>query len=166
MTNYILPHFGQVDADSLEEYTDVEIEFKGEEVRIDLNFENTRIDTKRLDVVRRFIENLDKLDKQNKVYIDQDFNDEDCDTVKSYLEHHIDEIPPEDLDQLIDSNDTTQERILRLKDKLHLVRVGLYPDSEDRFAIFDYSIGREITQYLVVINTDQNGELDYMTMES
>ena len=49
---------------------------------------------------------------------------------------------------------------------LRLVRVGLFPDSEDRFAIFDYSIGRNLTQYLVVINTDENGNLDYMTMES
>jgi hypothetical protein len=50
--------------------------------------------------------------------------------------------------------------------KLHLVRVGLYPDSEDEFAIFDYSIGQELTQYLVVINTNEDGEIDYMTMES
>ena len=50
--------------------------------------------------------------------------------------------------------------------KLHLVRVGLYPDSKDQFAIFDYSIGKELTNYLVVINTDENGNLEYMTMES
>jgi len=50
--------------------------------------------------------------------------------------------------------------------KLKLIRVGLYPTSEDNFAIFDYSIGEEITDYLVVINTDENGQLDYMTMES
>ncbi|MBK8496483.1 MAG: DUF2004 domain-containing protein [Chitinophagaceae bacterium] len=32
--------------------------------------------------------------------------------------------------------------------------------------MFDYSIGQEITNYLIVINTDENGNLDYMTMES
>jgi hypothetical protein len=47
-----------------------------------------------------------------------------------------------------------------------MVRVGLYPHDKENFAIFDYSIGTEITNYLVVINTDENGELDYMAMES
>ena len=50
--------------------------------------------------------------------------------------------------------------------KLQLVRVGIYPDSTGQFAIFDYSLGQEMTNYLVVINTDENGNLDYMTMES
>jgi hypothetical protein len=44
--------------------------------------------------------------------------------------------------------------------------VGIYPDSEDQFAIFDYSLGQGISNYLVVIYTDENGNLDYMTMDS
>lgn len=40
------------------------------------------------------------------------------------------------------------------------------PHNENQFAIFDYSIDQDLTQYLVVINTDENGNLDYMTMES
>jgi hypothetical protein len=166
MTDYALPHFGNLPTENLEEYYDVDIEFNGNIIQIDLNFENKKIDTKRLDVVKRFIESLVTFDKQNKLYIDQDFNDEDCDTVKTYLEHHLEEIDKDELAELIDINDKAKEPIQQLKDKLHLVRVGLYPDSEDQFAIFDYSIGQEITQYLVVINTNENGELDYMTMES
>ncbi len=46
------------------------------------------------------------------------------------------------------------------------MRIGLYPDSDGQFAIFDYSIGRDLVDYLVVINTDENGMLEYMTMES
>lgn len=165
MTNYTLPYFGKFDADSLEEYYNVDIDFNGNQCQIDLNFENTKIDTSRLDLVKSFIENLEQIDKQNKVYIDQDFNDKDADTVKTYLEHHLEEVDEEELAELIDTNDKTKEPIKQLMDKLHLVRVGLYPDSEDQFAIFDYSIGQEITQYLVVININKNGELDYMTME-
>lgn len=43
--------------------------------------------------------------------------------------------------------------------------MGLYPDSDDQFAIFDYSIGPEITQYLVVLFIDEFGDLDYITMQ-
>ena len=49
---------------------------------------------------------------------------------------------------------------------LRLVRIGLYPDSDQQFATFDYSIGQELTDYLAVINTDEKGNLVDMTMES
>jgi Protein of unknown function (DUF2004) len=166
MANYTLPYFGQIDTDQLEEYLDVDIDFKGNQVQIDLNFEGNKIETERLDAVKAFIDNLEKFDTQNKTYISQDFDDEECDTVKTYLEHHLEEIDKNELSELIDPSDKTKEPIKQLLEKLHLVRVGLYPDNEDEFAIFDYSIGQEITQYLVVINTNEKGELDYMTMES
>ena len=67
---------------------------------------------------------------------------------------------------MIGSGIKTADQPKLLLKKLHLVRVGLYPDSEEQFAIFDYSIGKDLTNYLVVINTDENGNLDYMTMES
>lgn len=166
MAEYNLPHFGNLQTENLDEYYDVDIEFNGNEIQIDLNFENKRIDSKRMDIVKQFIECLVTYDKQNKLYIDRDFNDEDSDTVKTYLEHHLEEVDKDELAELIDISDNTREPIKQLMDKFHLVRVGLYPDSEDQFAVFDYSIGQEITQYLVVINTNENGELDYMAMES
>jgi hypothetical protein len=82
------------------------------------------------------------------------------------LEHHLEEVEQDELSTLINFDDSTTEPEQQLLTKLELVRIGLYPDNEDGFAILDYSIGREITNYLVVINTDQNGQLDYMSMES
>lgn len=166
MTEYTLPHFGNLVTDNLEEYYDVNIEFDGNEIQIDLNFENKTIDTITMDKVKNFIENIEKCDKLNKTYILNDYNNEDGDTIKSYLEHHLEEVEKEELSNLINFDDKTTEPELQLLKKLKLVRVGLYPDNEDTFAIFDYSIGEEITNYLVVINTDEQGQLDYMTMES
>lgn len=166
MEDYTLPHFGNLSLENLEEYYDVDIEFDGNQIQIDLNFENKTFDKPTMDKVKKFIENIDKFDKQNKTYILNDYNDEDGDTVKLYLEHHLEEVSKEELSNLIDFEDTTKEPEQQLLTKLTLVRVGLYPESEDNFAIFDYSIGQEITSYLVVINTDENGNLDYMTMES
>jgi hypothetical protein len=119
-----------------------------------------------MDKVKNFIENVDKFDKLNKTYILNDYNDEDGDTVKFYLEHHLEEVGKDKLSTLINFDDTTTEPEQQLLTKLKLVRVGLYPHDEENFAIFDYSIGEEITNYLVVIYTNENGELDYMTMES
>ena len=125
-----------------------------------------RLNSARLQVVQHFIENIRIHDLKNRKYIETDFNDEDGDTVREYLEHHIEELATDELNDLIGANTKSADQPALLLKKLKLVRVGLYPDSKEQFAIFDYSIGQELTDYLVVINTDENGNLDYMTMES
>ena len=166
MAKYSLTHFGQINLTNLEEYYDVNIDFNGQEIQIDLNFENKTIDTKQLDTAKTFIERIADFDKKNKKYIEQDYLNEDCDTVKTYVEHHLEEIDKAELSDLVDFDNKSISPEKQLMKALRLVRVGLYPDSEGQFAIFDYSIGRDLTDYLVVINTDKNGKLDYMTMES
>ena len=166
MAEYTLPHFGKLHTENLEDYYDVDIEFNGSEIQIDLNFEDITIDTSTMDKVKNFIENIDKFDKLNKTYIHNDYIDEDGDTVKLYLEHHLEEISKDEISILIKFDNLSIEPEQQLLTKLKLVRVGLYPHDEDNFAIFDYTIGREFTDYLVVIKTDENGQLDYLTMES
>lgn len=166
MAEYALPYFGNLPTENLEEYYNVDIELNGNKIQVDLNFEHQTVDTLILDKIKNFIEKLEKFDKLNKTYILNDYNDEDGDTVKFYLEHHLEEVDKEELTKLVNFDDRITEPEKQLLSKLKLVRVGLYPDDEDNFAIFDYSIGKDITNYLVVINTDENGQLDYMTMES
>lgn len=166
MATIKLSHFGNLDSESLEEYYDVEIDFNNSEIQIDLNFDNKSIDIKRLEIAKQFIDNIRIHDLNNKKYIQKDFDDRNADIVRLYLEHHLQELALDDLDNLIGANSKSTDQPTRLLNKLHLVRVGLYPDSDEQFAIFDYSIGKELTNYLVVINTDENGNLDYMTMES
>ncbi|MDA3614917.1 hypothetical protein [Polluticaenibacter yanchengensis] len=46
MAEYFLPHFGKLQTDNLEEYYDADIEFNGNEIQIDLNFEKKRLTLK------------------------------------------------------------------------------------------------------------------------
>lgn len=166
MANIKLPYFGILDNGSLEKYYDAVVDFNAVEIMVDLNFENKSIDIKKLEAAKQFLENIRIHDLNNKKSIQKDFDDEEGDTVRTYLEHHIEELPTDDLSQLIGAGAKTADQAKLLLKKLHLVRVGLYPDSEEQFAIFDYSIGTELTNYLVVIETDENGNFEYMTMES
>ncbi|OQP58135.1 hypothetical protein A3860_07355 [Niastella vici] len=166
MSSYTLPHFGEIDLSNLDEYYDVEIEMNGKEVDLDLNFEKKTVDPARLDIVKKFLEKLPEFDQKNKKYIVEDFEGEDNDTVATYVEHHLEELDEDELGEIIDFKNEAVEPEKQFIDALHLTRVGFYPDGDDQFAIFDYSIGRELTDYLVVIFTDENGELEYMTMES
>lgn len=158
MSKYLLPPFGELDTESIEEYIDAKLEVNGGLVDIDLNFDGSVISVKEMDILKGFIENLGTYDKSNKNYIENDYTDKNGDTVKEYLQHHLDLVEEDGLD------DEDAEK--RLLEKLHLVRVGLYPDKEDGFATFDYSLGRDVTDYLVVILTDKQGYINYITMES
>ncbi|CAH0288751.1 hypothetical protein SRABI27_04002 [Pedobacter sp. Bi27] len=148
MADYTLPYFGILRTENFEEYYDVDIELNGNEIQIDLNFDHKTINTLILDKVKNFIEKLEEFDKLNKTYILNDYNDEDGDTVKFYLEHHLEEVDKEELTKLVNFDDTIIEPEQQLLSKLKLVRVGLYPDSENNFAVFDYSIGKDITDQL------------------
>lgn len=166
MANFNLPHFGPIDPNELEEYYETEITFNGRQIQIDLNFENKIIELKQLETVQHFIDNIRIFDINNKGFINKDYNDEDGDTVKVYLQHHLEELGTTELAALLPAGSKKPDHEKLLLQKLHLIRVGIYPDSVDQFAVFDYSLGEDITNYLVVLFTDENGNLDYMTMES
>lgn len=52
MKEYTLPHFGPLSTENLEEYYDVNIDFKGNEIQVDLNFENKNIELSKLNKVK------------------------------------------------------------------------------------------------------------------
>ena len=126
MSAYTLPHFGEIDNSNLEEYYDVEIKFNGKEVDLDLNFEKKEVDPARLDIVKRFLDNLPEFEQKNKKYIDQDFKNEHADTVATYVEHHLEELDEDELKDIIDFENETIEPEKQFINALHLVRVGFF----------------------------------------
>jgi Protein of unknown function (DUF2004) len=49
---------------------------------------------------------------------------------------------------------------------LHLVRVGLYPGEREGCLVLDYTIGRDITNYLLVVSLNDAGLVVEVDMES
>ena len=166
MATINLPHFGHLDPQVLDQYYDVEISFGGREIMIDLNFIDNSIDIKLMETVKGFLENLRIYDLNNKRYIENDFNDEDGDTVMLYLKKHLHELGNAELSGLINTGTKSIEHEKQLLKKLQLVRVGIYPATENPFAVFDYSIGKAYTDDVIAINTDENGNLNYMSVEN
>jgi hypothetical protein len=167
MSTYNLPHFKPIDLGSPQEYYSAQIEFNNNELELDLNFWGEAIEPKRLDLVKNILDNLKEFDSKNRKYIEADYADESADTVKTYVDHHLTEFTEEDLAGHIDFTNTSITPEKQLINALHLVRVGFYPDEgEDQIAVFDYSLGDDVTNYLIVIFINTNGELDHITMES
>lgn len=167
MNNYNLPHFGLINPDNLDDYYDTSISLNGKEISIDLNFDKTTIDGDGIDVIKNFLENIENYDKQNKKFIDNDYLDEDGDTVKAYVTEHVEDYGDEFLEELqIDLNGDKEKQFM---DMLHLVRVGLYPDNKygaSYFAVFDYTVNKDLTDQIIAVKTDQNGNLDHLAWES
>ena len=99
--------------------------------------------------------------------MEQDYADQNADTAKTYVDHHLTEFSEEELASLVDFSNSSITPEKQLINALRLVRVGFYPDEgEDQVAVFDYSLGYDVTNYLIVIFINEKGELDHITMES
>lgn len=161
-----LPYFGPLNTASIEEYYESEFEHNTITITVDLNFENNTIDEERLFTVKKFLENIPVWIGKTTQYIQDNLKDGDDDTVREYADFLFEVMDEADLAELIDIETDPEEQIAQIAEMLHLSRIGLYPDGDNHFAIFDYTIGRDIVDNLVVIHTDENGVLDYMTIES
>lgn len=83
------------------------------------------------------------------------------------MDFHLDELGDDFLAHIGISNsiDKTQQFL----NKLYLTRIGLYPDGKydtSYFAVFDYTVNRELSDQLMVVKTDHQGHLDHLSWES
>ncbi len=169
MVTYKLPFFNEIDINQLEEYYNVEIEYKQHEISIDLNFKGKQTEVSGFDKMRDILGNISRLDEKNKSHITADYLAEDGDTVNEYVEFHLEELGEEGLDGIVDFNNDKISPKQQLINQLKLVRIGFYPDGKyesEVFAVFDYSINTEITDQLIVVNTNEKGEIQNLAWES
>lgn len=165
MSEYTLPYFEKLATDNIQEYYAIDIPFKNYTIQIDLNFESRIIDIKILDKVKSFIERINQFDKMNLIQIDKDYSENG--EVKEFIVFHIEEIEDELLELNIISDGENKET--QFLSNMKLVRIGLYPDGKygsDNFAVFDYTVNQDLTNQLIVLNTDENGVFDHISWES
>jgi len=164
---YKLPHFEEIDLTQLDEFYEVAIEQGGLKIRIDLNFEEKEIEAQLFDRIKKIIENIESEDSKNRTFITSDFEDENGDIVKDYLEHHIEELG-EELSEIVNFEDESCSPEKQLLEKLKLGRIGFYPDGKygSEFVVYDYIVGREFSDQIVVVNIDKEGKLINLAWES
>ncbi|MFT0240102.1 DUF2004 domain-containing protein [Bacteroides thetaiotaomicron] len=132
-------------------------------IKLDLNFYNG---VPKHDWVNEYENYISKL-QQHKVNVEAAFKadyEEEGDT-KEYVNFHFEELDASEIDKVLVGTDASKSKEERLLSALKLVRVGFYPGKEN-YAVWDYTIGRDITDMLVVVNTDNKGTIQYVTWES
>lgn len=158
-----LSYFGELDADALEEFYEINTEVEGRQIAIELNFDDGFIAEDRLLKVNRTLENLPAFVAKLKGFIHDDFKTGE--DVQEFLDFHFDELG-EDLDPLLSTTDQSLEKDEQLLSVVKLRRIGFYPEEDEGFIIADFGIDEELSQYLLVVYATAEQELNYIAMES
>ena len=158
-----LPYFKEIDISMLKDYYEVDIEFEEKKLQIDLNFEKESIVEKEMNPVVSILENLNEAILKILNYIQLDFKNGD--EVNEFINFHLEELSEEELKGLFTSANSILSKEEQFLSVIRLKRIGLYPE-EEIFAIFDFSIDDEVSQYLLVVKVNAQIELDHITMES
>ncbi len=160
----LLPYFGEITLSNARDYEIDDIKINDNNVSIDLNFEEDKINPESLKNVRNILNNIEDIEKtiKNKIreYIDQDG------MVKEYYKYHIEEIDSQTISNYLKDADQNLTTELQLLSKTKLKRIGFYPDSPKFFAVFDYRVLSDFSDDILVVVLNGNGEIEKITVES
>lgn len=158
-----LRYFEELKPDALQDYYSTDIDFEGRQIQLDINFESNTITESRLLIVNNILEKLPEFVDKLKHFIQEDFKEGN--DVQEFLDFHIEEMG-EELDSLLSTADKKLSRDEQLLSVVSLRRIGFYPEEDDNFTVADFGLDPEVSQYVLVVNTTEDQELSYITMES
>jgi hypothetical protein len=159
-----LPFFNELDSESLTDYYEVDIDIEQDKVQLDINFDETNIDPAKLSILKEYLDEPQAIINIAKKEIFSDF--ENGEDVKEFLAYHMEELDQSELDGLLIHADKTLSIEQQILSTLKLRRIGFYPDNDDVFAVFDFVLSGDISQYILVVNMNDSKTVDSITMES
>lgn len=165
----ISKYFGEIDATNLEECYESEIKLNNTDVEIDIWFEEEdKIDETTIKKADLFLDKIISYQQIAQNTLDEDIKNNNV--VKEYLEFHLEELDASELSKFnVDTSDDIEKQMKQLYQKIKLVRVGLYPTYAfgcEEFAVFDFTLSRDITDQLLVVKTSDKGDVLELTTES
>lgn len=164
MSTIKIPYFKDLNFNDLDDYYTTEIDVNGKTISLHLNLEEPSIDEPTAIKLKQFIEMLAVYDAANLKTISEDFASGD--TVNEYINFHLHELFEEEILSFIDPSNQNASINEQMLSKIHLQQVWLYPHAENYLGIFDYSLGKDLTNHVVVISLQENGDLHHITWES
>ena len=158
-----ITYFGEVEINSPQEYNEGQIVIDNRQIKLDLNFYDGVPEYDWVAEYENYIKDLEQHKADAEAAIRADY--EDGGDVKEYVDFHLEELDASIIDKVLVGTDASKSKEERLLTALKLKRIGFYPGNEN-YAVWDYTIGREITDLLVVVNTDSTGKINYVTWEN
>jgi hypothetical protein len=167
MPQFILPTGGKLNFPSNKDgYWEFSLKFSDRELEVDVNVENGGMTETLFEKVKGFIANANRFDIVARLAIRANFTENLDGASRLYLSHHADELNDEERAQYFGSRDANKLGVEQLLKSIHLMRIGLYPDSEDYVAVFDYTIDEDATDYVLAVQFDEAGAVQDISMDS
>jgi hypothetical protein len=66
----------------------------------------------------------------------------------------------------IDKSKDMEKQKNQMLNKIHLKRIGIYPEEPVSYGVFDYTINDDLTPYLIVVRFDDKGKIIETAMEN
>lgn len=160
-----IKYFKNVDFNS--DYLETTIEFQNREIQLDINTDAVLGKDSWVKKYEEYISKLETFKEKIDKEIIKDFENDGI--TKEWVDFHSEELI-ESIEEngTLDSCDKNLPIDRQVLSILKLNRIGIYPGYEDEgyYAIWDYILDDEISDQILVIVTDKNGEIVDITWES
>ncbi len=158
-----ITYFGEVEISSPQVTTEGTVTIDSRQVELNLNFYDGVPGHDWVEEYENYVKELSQHKAVVEAAIRADY--EEGGDVKEYIDFHLEELDAAIVEKILAGTDASESKEERLLSALKLVRIGFYPGNEN-YAVWDYTIGREIADMLVVVNTDSTGKINYVTWEN
>jgi len=167
MPTFDIPVVGAVDfPNNGNGYWQFDLPMRGGDVPVDINVDGEAFTREMLEEIKDFISDAARFDEIARDAFRAEHAEKPEGTVGTYLSHHAEELGEKELLKIFGVTDPDDLGIDHLLDALQLKRIGLYPGSEGYVAVFDYTIDEEATDYILVVEFAQDGEVFGISMDS
>jgi hypothetical protein len=168
MDKYVSKYFGEIDLNPVEEKDEEEVDFyeskfEYKDTVITLNLliqDYKQVQQSDIAIIDNYLSNLSEHESTIQAALKQDLRAEGV--TNSYIERQIRQLDGEEINNLIFNTDkklTEKEQLLSI---ISLHSINFYPEKEDDdFAIFDYTLGTELTDYLLVVVISKDLQIQY-----
>ena len=156
-------YFGDIDTSAVQDYYKTTIDLDNRTIQLDLNFESTAIAADKLHKLLSFLEEISGLLTTVEKFIYANIDDEE---VQFFLDFHKEELLKEELDFLLENADQNLSLSQQILSVTQLRRIGFYPEHDNYFAVFDFGVDENISQYLLVVNMNSDKTINHITVES
>jgi hypothetical protein len=138
---YNLPYFGEINLNSLKDIEKT-IVIAQSNINLNLNFYEDNIELHKLENVNLIIKELDSYIHISNKKINEDFLNKGL--VYDYYEHH-------------QKYDVSK---IKFFEELKLTSIEFYPEEDEHYVKFEFTIGKKITDYIISVRFNKNLQFD------
>lgn len=158
-------HLGTIDP-AAPGFWEATFSYHDRDVVFELTLEKTGLGPEVIENLFRRTDDLESLDGLAVTAIRRDAKDGEDAAAGTYAEHHLQELPDDHLEALFGTTQRDRIAAEMLLSRLHIVRVALFPEETDGPIQIDYSLGEDITNYVLCVTFDRKGKPCAVDFES